>query len=103
MPRISPDLLRHAQTSSPSLARLLPVCRDLRCANNELRWLREHVLRQRPAPSVNLSSRNKEKGLKALIAERASGKPLQFVLGNQPFGELDILCKPGVLIPRWVQ
>jgi HemK-like putative methylase len=27
--------------------------------------------------------------------------PLQYILGSQPFGELDIKCIPGVLIPRW--
>lgn len=26
--------------------------------------------------------------------------PLQYLLGTQPFGQLDIKCKPGVLIPR---
>ncbi|KAI7880110.1 S-adenosyl-L-methionine-dependent methyltransferase [Lichtheimia hyalospora FSU 10163] len=28
-------------------------------------------------------------------------KPLQYVLGTQPFGELDIVTRPPVLIPRW--
>lgn len=27
-------------------------------------------------------------------------EPLQYILGNQPFGKLDLICKPGVLIPR---
>lgn len=26
--------------------------------------------------------------------------PLQYVLGSQPFGSLDIKCRPGVLVPR---
>lgn len=28
-------------------------------------------------------------------------EPLQYILGTQPFGLLEILCEPGVLIPRW--
>ncbi|RVX71188.1 hypothetical protein B0A52_03554 [Exophiala mesophila] len=38
--------------------------------------------------------------LARLVAERARGKPLQYVIGNQPFGNLEIICRPGVLIPR---
>lgn len=32
--------------------------------------------------------------------DRASYMPLQYILGNQPFANLNILCKEGVLIPR---
>lgn len=28
-------------------------------------------------------------------------EPLQYILGSQPFGSLEIRCEPGVLIPRW--
>jgi len=31
---------------------------------------------------------------------RSTGVPLQYVLASQPFGNLDILCRRGVLIPR---
>jgi methylase of polypeptide subunit release factors len=31
---------------------------------------------------------------------RSTGYPLQYILGNQPFGDLEILCRRGVLIPR---
>jgi methylase of polypeptide subunit release factors len=27
---------------------------------------------------------------------------LQYILGTEFFGELEIKCRPGVLIPRWV-
>lgn len=27
--------------------------------------------------------------------------PLQYVIGTQPFGEIEVKCRPGVLIPRW--
>ncbi|EXJ91067.1 hypothetical protein A1O1_04174 [Capronia coronata CBS 617.96] len=38
--------------------------------------------------------------LAKFIARRARGVPLQYILGNQPFGNLEILTRKGVLIPR---
>jgi HemK-like putative methylase len=38
--------------------------------------------------------------LEDLVRRRARGEPLQYIIGNQPFGDLEILCRPGVLIPR---
>ncbi|KAF6241405.1 hypothetical protein HO173_000115 [Letharia columbiana] len=35
-----------------------------------------------------------------MCRSRARGKPLQYILGSQPFGEVEILCRRGVLIPR---
>ncbi|ANB13780.1 Mtq1p [Sugiyamaella lignohabitans] len=32
---------------------------------------------------------------------RGRGVPLQYIIGSQPFGDLDIKCARGVLIPRW--
>lgn len=40
--------------------------------------------------------------VRRLCRRRGRGEPLQYVLGNQPFGPLEILCKRGVLIPRCV-
>ena len=106
MPRLPPSLARRAHAIDPCLSRLLPACRDLNSARNELRWLHEH------ASAIAKTSRPRFAGLSAslpqwqrrilqtLVVERATGKPLQYILGNQPFGDLDILCKPGVLIPR---
>lgn len=34
--------------------------------------------------------------------ERSRGMPLQYILGSQPFGAVDVLCRRGVLIPRCV-
>ncbi|KIX95035.1 uncharacterized protein Z520_09345 [Fonsecaea multimorphosa CBS 102226] len=34
------------------------------------------------------------------VGKRSKGMPLQYIIGNQPFGNLDIICKRGVLIPR---
>lgn len=36
-----------------------------------------------------------------LVKKRSRGVPLQYILGSQPFGDLDILCRKGVLIPRY--
>jgi len=99
MPRLTPSFLRRAHAIDPLLPLLLRTCRDIPSARNELRWLREH------AQSTNAAALGKGKPqwrtqLKQMCYERALGKPLQYILGNQPFGELDILCKPGVLIPR---
>ncbi|CAK7224423.1 hypothetical protein SCUCBS95973_005513 [Sporothrix curviconia] len=35
-----------------------------------------------------------------MCRRRGRGEPLQYVLGTQPFGSLDLLCRRGVLIPR---
>ena len=40
--------------------------------------------------------------LRQLVQRRAKGCPLQYILGTEYFGELEIECKPGVLIPRCV-
>ncbi|KAF4594993.1 Modification methylase HemK [Ophiocordyceps camponoti-floridani] len=86
MPRIPPWLFRQARRESPDLATLLPACRDLVSARNELRWLREHC--------------NEPRRLANLCRDRGRGFPLQYILESQPFGHLDIKCRPGVLIPR---
>lgn len=94
MPRLPPSLFWRARRDiSPMAARLLPACRDLESAANELRWIREYVRETRsPVPP----------GLRVwqLCERRGSGVPLQYVLGTQPFGPLEIKCRPGVLIPR---
>lgn len=35
-----------------------------------------------------------------LVSRRSRGEPLQYILGSQPFGALDIRCRRGVLVPR---
>lgn len=95
MPRLSPFLLRNARGIHPLLPLLLRTCRDLQSARNELRWLREHVTST--CDSDQVASK-----LRAACLERSIGRPLQYILESQPFGDLDILCRPGVLIPRHV-
>jgi HemK-like putative methylase len=93
MPRLPPQLFRLAGQRSPHLAALLRQCRSLRSAENELRWLKQHV-------NQETNSGGASKRLDHLVRRRAQGEPLQYILGNQPFGDLEILCKPRVLIPR---
>jgi hypothetical protein len=98
MPRIPPTLLHHARCLDRLLPSLLPVCRDLSSAQNELRWLGEHA-----AEVASKQGLGKEKSLLlGYVNRRARGEPLQYILGTEFFGELEIKCKPGVLIPRLV-
>lgn len=103
MPRIPTSLLRRARRINQLLPLLLRTCRDLRSASNELRWLQEHAVattsNDLKSPPLNTSW---GPYLHQLCVERARGKPLQYLLGNQPFGDLNILCRKGVLIPRSV-
>lgn len=99
MPRIPPGAIRQAHKISPHAATILPACRDLPSALNELRWIREHVedLQRGRAPSPSRT----EHQVASLCRRRGRGVPLQYVLGSQPFGNLDLKCRPGVLIPRY--
>ncbi len=99
MPRLTSSLLRRARRLDPFLPLLLRPCRDLPSALNELRWLREHALKQ-PARGSGSTQQTWQQRLHSLCIERSKGKPLQYILGSQPFGDLDVICRPGVLIPR---
>ncbi|EFR03425.1 mitochondrial N(5)-glutamine methyltransferase MTQ1 [Nannizzia gypsea CBS 118893] len=96
MPRIPYSLLLRARRIDPLLPPLLQECRDLCSAKNELRWLTEYA-RSHGTSREAWSWRQR---LQSLVCQRAAGKPLQYILGDQPFGELTILCREGVLIPR---
>lgn len=96
MPRLRPLLFWRARGEiSPLAAQLLPACRDLQSATNELRWIREHV-KASPSPIPGTLR------VWQLVEKRGRGIPLQYVLGTQPFGDLEIKCRAGVLIPRYV-
>lgn len=102
MPRLPPALIHRARAQHALLPLLLRTCRDLPSALNELRWLREHALAN---CQVTLTTSGQilttwPQHLCRMCLERARGKPLQYILGTQPFGALEILCKRGVLIPR---
>ncbi|KAJ5719579.1 hypothetical protein N7493_007157 [Penicillium malachiteum] len=93
MPRLPTSLLIKAWEENPLLPRLLRECRTLVSARNELRWLRERAQRETP-------SREWRTRLRAMCRQRSRGVPLQYIIGDQPFGDLEILCERGVLIPR---
>lgn len=118
MPRLRPPLLSRARTEDPLLARLLPTCRDLASARNELRWIREHVSNKLSKGRVRLPTTGPKNDarardirassksnfghplLKKLCIARGRGKPLQYILGTEFFGDLELECRPGVLVPR---
>ncbi|CAK7204645.1 hypothetical protein SEUCBS139899_007404 [Sporothrix eucalyptigena] len=96
MPRLPPSLFWRARHISPGAALLLPVCRDFPSALAELRWIREHV-KEKSRGRLDWEGRER---ILSLCRRRGRGEPLQYVLGTQPFGSLDLLCRRGVLIPR---
>lgn len=107
MPRIPSPVLLNAYRENQLLPLLLRECRSLDLARNELRWLRGKAL-----SSLNPSSAERcdtprsghtagwRSRLRSMCRVRSQGMPLQYILGDQPFGELEILCRKGVLIPR---
>lgn len=81
-------MLHQARAVDRLLPYLLAATRDLESAKSELRWLRQAF----PNSPTQL--------LRACL-QRSRHYPLQYILGSQPFERLDVLCEPGVLIPRW--
>jgi hypothetical protein len=100
MPRIPPTLLHHARRIDRLLPPLLPVCRDLQSSRNELRWLGEHAAEV--VASQHAGTSNEKHLLRQYVKRRSKGEPLQYILGTEFFGHLEIKCRPGVLIPRLV-
>ena len=100
MPRLTTNLLRHARSIDPLLTLLLRSCRDLPSAQNELRWLREHAIKLTQNAKARAQVPGRRVLLRHLVQKRATGKPLQYVIGSEYFGDLEIICRSGVLIPR---
>ena len=96
MPRLAPKLLVRASRENYLLPLLLQSCRDLRSARRELTWLEEHVQGVQHIEPGKLDAY-----LYQLCLKRSWGVPLQYLLGSEYFGDLEIACRPGVLIPRW--
>lgn len=103
MPRLSTSLIIQAYRQDPLLPCLLKECRSLDSARNELRWLRDKAI-QIPGNANHKTTiaSNWRHRLRVMCSQRARGKPLQYIIGDQPFGDLEILCRKGVLIPRSV-
>ncbi|KAI8325699.1 S-adenosyl-L-methionine-dependent methyltransferase [Martensiomyces pterosporus] len=100
-------------------------------AKSELRWLVEHaratlsdttnspqhhqphkqarLWRDQPAPSEEEVEQDRLRftsvqwaWLRQAVADRTERhKPLQYILGDQPFGKTSLSVRPPVLIPRW--
>ncbi|KAI0823729.1 S-adenosyl-L-methionine-dependent methyltransferase [Trametes gibbosa] len=63
-------------------------------AQNELRWMKRAL--DNPVRGLEPTSST----LHDMVARRVRGEPLQYILGSQPFGPLDLVVRPPVLIPR---
>ncbi|CAG8603681.1 7628_t:CDS:2 [Cetraspora pellucida] len=95
---------------------LIKTSNDLNQAQQELKWLTIYVLQQTKNPilnklntsiiSINEIIKNLNDKEKLLLSKYVNervdkSKPLQYILGTQPFCDLEIITKPPVLIPRW--
>jgi len=100
MPRLTPELIRAARRRHAFLPLLLPECRTIEQASMELRWLAHEG--RRGAEEGGGGGGGGRGWLKALCERRGRGWPLQYLLGTQPFGALEMICERGVLIPRFV-
>lgn len=85
MARVSFGAIRQASRNR-LLGPLLHAFRSIEQAQRELRWIQQELPQEKWTDAVHRRSRH---------------EPLQYILGTQPFGNLDIRCEPGVLIPRW--
>ncbi|KAG2172513.1 hypothetical protein INT44_002528 [Umbelopsis vinacea] len=83
---------------------LLNVCdQDMRHAQRELHWMLSHVkdTSKKPNTTENLTFHDAQR-LADMVKDRVEHhKPLQYILGSQPFCDLDIVTRPPTLIPRW--
>lgn len=88
MPRISPNLFRLASQIDARLPFLLRESKgNMQQAQTELRWITDELR----SPLL----------VKKACLQRFEHVPLQYILKNQPFGDLEVLTRRGVLIPRW--
>ncbi|EJU04371.1 S-adenosyl-L-methionine-dependent methyltransferase [Dacryopinax primogenitus] len=65
-------------------------------AVQELAWMRKEL---RAFPDSH-DTESADSRLATWIKRRIAGEPLQYILGNQPFGPLEIITRSPVLIPR---
>ncbi|MFA6527712.1 MAG: HemK/PrmC family methyltransferase, partial [Candidatus Babeliales bacterium] len=88
--------------------KLLPVCTDGGNAHQEIWWFLQHVTGKRKAELLTMHPQasstimaNLREQLEVLVFERVTNKkPLQYIIGSVPFGDLTILVQPPILIPR---
>ncbi|EPX75332.1 S-adenosylmethionine-dependent methyltransferase (N(5)-glutamine) [Schizosaccharomyces octosporus yFS286] len=79
------------------LADLYRATKSIEQAKQEWKWISQELRELHPKDSKLQIQR------KIIQACKLRGRkyPLQYILRTQPFGSLDIQCRPGVLIPRW--
>jgi release factor glutamine methyltransferase len=93
------------------VGRLIKVCDgSLQQAHREMKWMMDSLAQRRKGdPSTRgpskvgrpILSPSEWKRLEQNVRDREErSKPLQYVLGTQPFCGLDILLRSPVLIPR---
>ncbi|KAI9238698.1 MAG: S-adenosyl-L-methionine-dependent methyltransferase [Podila humilis] len=99
---------------------LVPVCNHSQShASQELKWLMQHakqvaLIQEQQLKATNASNivaGQRGRGtlspyeielLQGYVDQRVkTRKPLQYILGTQPFMDLEILTRPPTLIPRW--
>ncbi len=83
------DYLRDHGIDNPRLNAELLLARSMRLSKEEL-YIRLH----------GQVMEEEIKTLEGLIRRRASGEPLQYILGHQEFWSIDLTVDPRVLIPR---
>ncbi|PRP74083.1 hypothetical protein PROFUN_08707 [Planoprotostelium fungivorum] len=59
-------------------------------AHQELRWMEQHIKKMKLSPD----------SLDSMVQQRLQNKPIQYILGDVPFGPLNIKVRQPVLIPR---
>jgi len=80
-------------TSYAHLLAVLSASIGRQSAVSELTWMKQTLQKGFPKRFPRLD-------LEAMVHRRAKGEPLQYILGTQPFGPLNLLVRPPVLIPR---
>jgi release factor glutamine methyltransferase len=84
--------------------RLQSVCGDQHTARSEWRWLEQHTRPTTYIPTHSLAGIAHQihlKRLRHLLYKRVVlRKPLQYILGTQPFINLELHVRPPTLIPR---
>lgn len=81
-------MVRQAAKKHKLLPYVLAATRQLPEAEQELNWLMDFY-------------KSDTQALARAAWLRSHQYPLQYLLKTQPFLGIDVLCRPGVLIPRW--
>ena len=89
----------HKANLEPFLSSLVTATSSLSSAKRELSWMLKHVQDTRPNAAVGAQNDH----LSSLVAKRARGVPMQYLLRSEYFGDLKLKCKKRVLIPRYAR